>query len=85
MTTKLQQGKMGLCRILRGCDPISFWYPCGLKSERSDFCEEWRDIPLKLKDMIVKNGKRILEISPKTHARIEKEFAKMCKRKYKEK
>ena len=72
MATDLQRGKMGLCQMITGCDG-PFLMPCGLKSENEKYCEDWKKVPLKKKDLIL-NGDEDIQISPETLKRIEKEF-----------
>ncbi len=71
MTTDLQRGKMSLCEKLTGCEG-PFFLPCGLKSENEKYCENWKKIPLRRKDIIGKGN--IIQISAETMKRIEKEF-----------
>ena len=69
--TILQKAKMGLCQRLTGCDGL-FLLPCGKKSDNPKYCENWKKIPIKRKEVFLEDGK--INCSEETFARVEKEF-----------
>ena len=76
--TDLQRGKMVLCQRLTGCDG-PFLLPCGKKSDNPKYCEEWKKVPLRRKDIRGTGDNMTISVSAvrfcnETLARIKKDF-----------
>ena len=70
-STMLQKAKMGLCQQLTGCDG-PFLLPCGKKSDNPEYCESWKKVPIKKKEVWMEGEE--IHCSAETLKRIEKEF-----------
>jgi len=76
VATDLQRGKMGLCQMITGCETGGL-LPCGKKTDNPKYCERWKGVPLKGKDIIGKSS--AIQIPGATFKRIEKEFLAIIK------